>query len=148
MYIALLAVLSIVAVNTLIITSKVYRSLRSERIANSSAEASMERMIREIRFANTVDLSSSVLDSNPGKIVLQSIDPATDTPITVQFLLENGQILIQTGTSPTEAITNKASPVSNLVFRRFTSPYSESVKIEMTQGGSNFYGTATLRRSY
>jgi Tfp pilus assembly protein PilW len=148
-YLAILMVLVAFTVNGIMLVTKSFRTTTAQRDINSSAEDAMERIIREIRYANTVDLAGSMLDASPGVLLLNSIEPITDLPQNVRFSVANNRLIIQAGSTTPEALTSSNVQLTNLVFRRVaSSSVSEAIKVEMTISGEEFYGTAILRRSY
>lgn len=155
-YTAILAIIFILVVNSLSIVIKAFNQGRLAIKINNSTETAMERMIREIRFANDID-ASSVLDSHPGHLVLNTFELGTENPTTAEFYIDSGKLMIKEGAASAIQLTSSDLTVTNLVFRQITaSSTSEAVKIEMTiQGASgnyqkteDFYNTVILRGNY
>lgn len=152
-YMATIAVIFILVVNSLTVVIKAFNQGRVIIKINNSAETAMERMTREIRFAYGID-SSSTLDH----LVLSTYSTSSpETPTTIEFYIDSGKVMIKEGSLGAEALTASDLTVTNLIFRQINaSSVSKAVKIEMTiQGFSgnyqkteNFYNTAILRRSY
>jgi type II secretory pathway pseudopilin PulG len=147
-YIALLIGIAVILVQTLIFLSSEFRDAKKLRIIHVSAENALERIVRELRFADDISIVSSVFDTHPGTLVLSSIDPATETPQTITISSSGTQITLQKGSGSVDALTPATVDVENIVYRLITTPLSKAVKVELRIDGKNFYTTALLRRSY
>ena len=148
-YGSLLALLITLMANSIAALSHLIIEAKAERAVRSSAEAALERIAREIRFAESVNLGSSVLNTNPGTLALTSIDPFTEAAQTITITTSGNRVTIQKGVSGAEFLTSNKTAATNLVFRHMTnSTVSESARTELTVGGEKFYTTTVLRRSY
>ncbi|PIR58155.1 MAG: hypothetical protein COU71_00175 [Parcubacteria group bacterium CG10_big_fil_rev_8_21_14_0_10_38_31] len=157
-YIAILSVIVVLVVSSVLVMSKSLSSIQVSRKINNFAETSIERMIREIRFADSVDNSSSIFGSNPGYLKFNTIDPADDTSTTIEFYQNGTDLMVKEGiNNPPEDITPSSLSVTNLTFYDIVVPgVSEAIKIEMEVKGSGifgdkierFYNTIVLKRSY
>ncbi|MEK7596057.1 MAG: prepilin-type N-terminal cleavage/methylation domain-containing protein [Patescibacteria group bacterium] len=156
-YAAILAVISVLAVNAILIMTKSFGGFKASRSLNVSARTVLERMIREIRLANGLSGGESVFDASPGRLVLNTVDQETENPATMEFFLENNAVKYRKNGVNPELLTSAETEVSRLIFRKIqNAPTSMAIKIEMTinagQGVSqkteNFYGAAVLRRGY
>lgn len=148
-YIAILAVVSIIVINTVLITAKAFSQAQNIRALNASAETAMERIVREIRFAESVDTGASTFNTNPGILVLTSIDPFTETVQIVTIAVSGGRVTLRKNAQPAEFLTSDDVAVNNLVFRHIVAgTVSETIRVEMQIGSANFFDTAVLRRSY
>lgn len=147
-YASLLVLLIVLMANAVASLSHLISDAKTERALRSSAEAALERIAREIRFAETTD-AASVFDANPGTLVLTSVDPFTEAAQTITISVSSGRVTIQKNTSPVNQLTSESVSATSLVFRHITNgSVSESVRVELTVGGKNFYNTTVLRRSY
>ena len=146
-YIALFAIISVFVINALITTSRAFAIARATRALNTSAEGAMERMAREIRLADAIDVAS-VFNATPGTLKMTSIDAATGNPQTMTFSLASGIVQLQKGAGTVQDITSGTVSVSSLIFRQIVGSSSPAVKIEMIINGVPFYDTALLRRAY
>lgn len=153
-YIAILAVLSTFAVNTLLLIHSSLAEIRVTRALNASAAVAVERMIRVIRDGRSVNIGASTFGSSPGVLALTgSESPA----LTHRFSVSGKALLLESGSNPAVRLTPSGVLVENLVFRLVTaSTTSQAIKVELTLAAStgkatttqNFYGTAVLRNSY
>ncbi len=154
-YIVILVLLVGVTVSTLLSLSSMYRNLLSLEAVNESAQSSLERIIREVRGATSVDTLQSTLNTSPGDLYLSSLDSSGATT-TLEFFVSGGAIRIKEAGVDSGPLSASNVRVTNLVFRRLPSAESQAVKVEMTiESGTstnyiskNFYSTAVLRGSY
>lgn len=152
LYVGIFAIITLLTVNTVLALTRAVGEIRSVRHIIRDSDIAMERMIREIRAAQTVDATASVLNTHPGKLVL------TGTSSTITFSLLGGEQLFlkkNTGSpaSPTSqggpaSLTSSSTRITNLVFTHLMASSSEAVRVRMTMNNKNFYGTAVLRGSY
>lgn len=148
-YGSLLALLIALMANSVAALSHLIGEAKAERTTRSSAEAALERITREIRFADVVNAGASIFGTNPGTLVLTSIDPFTEAAQTITITLSANRITIQKNAGLVEFLTSNKASVSNLVFRHLPNgTISDSIRIELTMDGENFYTTIVLRRSY
>lgn len=155
----MLIYLAILALMLWVIGSILNSMIQTERVAGSSkvvenaAIFGLERMVREIRDASAVE-ASSVLDLNPGVLVLSGTD-SNGVAKTVEFFLDLGALHIKENGIDKGALTESKAIVTNLVFSVFSNPNSKSVKTVMTvESGTSttykkdtFYSTTILRGS-
>lgn len=155
----MLIYLAILALMLWVIGSILNSMIQTERVAGSSkvvenaAIFGLERMVREIRDASAVE-ASSVLDLNPGVLVLSGTD-SNGVAKTVEFFLDLGALHIKENGIDKGALTESKAIVTNLVFSVLSNPNSKSVKTVMTvESGTSttykkdtFYSTTILRGS-
>ncbi len=154
-YIFILTLLVAVVIYTLITMNNLYRSIKSSAGIEATAHVALERMVREIRGASSVDIAQSTLNSSPGQITLNTVDDNGATT-TIQFFLTGQTSRIKEAGIDIGPLSSAGARVTSLTFRRIATSTSEAVKIEMTvesgQGqsyrSSSFYSTAVLRGSY
>ena len=154
-YVAILSIALVAVMQTIIVVTRSYGTLRTAQRIEQEAAISMERIVREVRDASGIDGVGSVLGSHPGELLLDTTD-VSGTPRTVEFYLDSGKLSLKENGVVTGLLTSPKVTISNLVFREITTTNSKGVKIEMTmQAGSGpsartetFYGTAVLRDSY
>lgn len=158
-YVAILSVMFVVIANTAAIVIGSFAKARTERNVTVESGVALERMVREARLAESIDLVGSVLGTDPGTLRLNTITSSVDvTPITRTFSLDpvTSHLMIQDGASPARELTSSGK-ITKLIFYNIANTLvSKSIHIEMTmQDGAgaasstrNFYSTAGLRRSY
>lgn len=148
-YISILVVISIFVIGAILSTARLFAETQDLRNIHTAAETAVERIAREVRFADGVAISSSVLGSHPGTLVLSSIDPESEAVQTITFGFSGNRITIRKSSGPVEYLTPASVPVTNLIFRHVATTTPQAVKIEIgIESLHNFYNTAILRRSY
>ena len=153
-YLAILATLTVIEVNTLLLIQRSLGEIRVTRTLSASASVAMERMIRVIRDAKAVDAGSSTFDVSPGILTLSG----SETPANIyRFSVSGGTLKFESSASPETILTPPGVVVEKLLFRMITAnSTSQAVKVELTLASSsgratttqNFYGTTVLRNSY
>ncbi len=161
-YIALLAIIVYALISALVIMTKAYRTTKASKSIENSAMFALDRMVREIRDAKSIDASHSVFGTTPGELYLNTTD-TSGTALTDDFYV-SGQILrLKQNGVDVGPLTLSGARVTNLVFRSISNAQpsdgtvvSTAVKIEMTiESGTGsslksrkFYEAAVLRGSY
>lgn len=154
-YIFLLALLLTVMINSTVLLSASYRNIKSVKEIESSAISTLDRMVKEIRAAESVDTTQTAYNISPGALKINTTDSGGN-PTTMKFYLVNQRLMMDQGGVQLGPLTTQSVRVTNLVFRSIATSTIQAIKIEMTieSGAStyyvtkNFYGTATLRGSY
>ncbi|OHA81860.1 MAG: hypothetical protein A2675_01790 [Candidatus Yonathbacteria bacterium RIFCSPHIGHO2_01_FULL_51_10] len=154
-YIALLAILTVLAVNMTLSMTRAFADLRVSRDLNSSATALFERITRDIRGAYDVDAAGSVLGTNPGELLLNTKD-AGGTNMTVEYFVSSGAVHIKENGLDLGPITSASTQTGSFVVREIIGANSKAVKVEVTLSATrgditkqrNFYTTVVLRGTY
>lgn len=115
----------------------------------------MERMTREIRNAESVDILGSTFASNPGVLALTTRD-IVGNPKTVIFSRSGTSLIITENGVVTGTLTGQNVDLTNLMFYQTVTVKGSVIKIEMTvqdnrslsRRSENFYNTITLRGGY
>ena len=155
LYVAILSAVLLVVAETLIIAIRSAGTLRASQRIERDAGFALERLARESRDAQSVNLGASILGVHPGKLALYTTTTSGGTRA-VEFYLDSGILYLKEDGAVVGPLSSAEVVVSNLIFRRAATPRSEGVTIELTlQSGSgqaarseNFYATAVLRDSY
>ncbi|OHA90871.1 MAG: hypothetical protein A2665_00040 [Candidatus Zambryskibacteria bacterium RIFCSPHIGHO2_01_FULL_46_30] len=151
-YIAILVLLLAVIMNMVVSVVRSGRIINALKNVENSAVVSLERITRELRQADSVNVSLSTLDSNPGQLVLEGTDE-TGSPRTVEFYLSLGRLFLKENGVDVGALSQSDAQVSRLIFQRFSSLNAEGIRIEITlESGTSthyrsekFYSSAILR---
>lgn len=154
-YVVILGIIAVLAINSSLEMTKAYVNLRVSRDMNASATAMLERMTREIRGASDIDLAQSTLGANPGRLTLNTKD-AVGADTTVEFYWENGLIKVKEGGVAKGALMTPSTQASNFIVRTLSNDNSKAIKIDLTVAATrgnvskirNFYNTIVLRGSY
>lgn len=154
-YIAFFAMLSILAVDATMVVMKSFHTLRLSQSVNQSATVAMERMSREIRNAYSYDVLQSTLNTNPGRLTLNTKDSG-GANTTIEFYMTAGnQLGMKEGGVDKGLLVTKSVKLTNLIFRPITTLNSKAIKIEATLEDTRsttvqtvkFYDTIVLRGS-
>lgn len=145
-YIAVLAMISIIVVNSFIVSLSSSKIAFSKRNLQEAGINIIERMTREIRDAGDIVDANSIFDNNPGAI---EVDGAN----IIKFNINSGSLDMYKDDVLYGSLSGPKVTVSSLVFRKIVTPTSEAVKIELVLMDSlgrsaNFYNTVVLRGSY
>lgn len=152
-YVFILGIISVAIITASLAVMSSFNKTKITRNILESGNNTLERITREIRQSNSVDVANSSLGSNPGVLMLNSTDGA-GSPKTIRFIIENGALNIYQNGSLTGNLLNQNVNITNLIFRRISTGEGEAVKIEMTLSNSdnsifeNFYDTIILRGGY
>lgn len=153
-YVAILAIMVVLVITVTLSVSDSYGDFQVSRNVQTAAVISLERMVREIRMAESVVLGSSTFDAHPGILTLQKTG---DTGIeTVIFSITGQSLTVQENSEPVGVLSRGEVSITNLVFRKVDGTSSNGVKIEMTiestRGDSTktetFNAFAVMRGSY
>ena len=136
-YVALLAVIFIVVVNSLMAIMSSYNSIKSAKDIENSAMLGLDRMERDIKNATSITAISTSTD--PNSITL-------DTG--VQFYVATGTLSVNENGVYSGPLSVSGVTVTSLLFYPITTANSKAVRIQMTINGKNFYDTAVMRGSY
>lgn len=154
-YVGILGLLVAATISTLVALNTSYENIKSASSIESAAQTALDRMVREIRSATSVDIGNSTLNASPGRLTLQTTD-AGGAAATVEFLVSSSTIRVRENGVDVGPLTSSAVRASSVIFRHVVTPLSEAVRVELVlesgQGDSakskNFYATAVLRNSY
>jgi len=150
-YLAIFTALSIVVINSFIVILFSFNTTNMNRQLIQSSTMVMERMSREIRQANSIDIVNSTIGTDPGFLQLKN----NNSPDII-FKSENQELnLYQDGVLVGNLLGQNIT-VENLIFRRIPTTNSEAVRIEITlsylKGQNtktvNLYNTIVLRGGY
>ncbi len=156
-YVAITVLLMVIVVNTAGVVSVVSGKARLKRNILGEAGIAAERMVREIRLADSVLLTESTLGAHPGTLALSSVVGADDdTPITRTFYLSGDTLMMKEGEGAAVPLTDKVSVTKLIFYRVVASTTSEAVTFELTAEDAlkslteshTFNATSVLRRSY
>jgi Tfp pilus assembly protein PilW len=156
-YIAILVMLFAGIVRGVFMLTTSYRNVKVYRSIEVTAVNVMERMIREIRNATSVNTAQTSYTVSPGSLSLNTTN-ASGTAMTVRFYVatSTSRMYMEENGVNLGPLTPSDISVSSLVFKSFSTSTSAAVKIEMTLSSAssavsfskNFYSTAVIRGSY
>jgi Tfp pilus assembly protein PilE len=156
-YITIFTIISIVVINAYITIFSSFSNTKTTRNLLESGNAVMERISREVLQSSSIDISNSILGSNPGVLQLNSTDSSGNSRV-VKFGISPSAThldIYYDGSLVGNLIRDDIS-VSSLVFRRIGTPIGEGVKVELTLQNNfgktirseHFYNTIILRTGY
>ncbi len=146
-YVALLVFMLVIIMEVVISIAGAHRMIKAARTVENSAFLTLERVSRELRQAE-VNVSGSVLDTNPGKLALVGEYPNGSTH-TTEFYLLNGKIMFKENELDVGALSEEEATVTSLIFTRFVSGGTEGVRTTLTleSGTAASYRTETFYSS-
>ncbi|MEX0918357.1 MAG: hypothetical protein WDZ85_00080 [Candidatus Paceibacterota bacterium] len=146
-YIAILTVILVAVMLLVVVMLRSLSGIRANHTLMQGAEAGLERLLREVRKTGSINLTASVFDTSPGRLVLISTDSGNNQ-ITQDFYVDNGRLLLSTNGATGLDLLPQSADLDSLIFRQFD---NVGVKIEMTisdsrtDAGRAFYSSAVLR---
>ncbi len=121
-----------------------------ERELTTSASVTLERMLRDLRYADIVDLTPSTFNVSPGTLKL------VQGTTTTTYTLTGGSVFVTVyGASP-YPLTGDQVTVDSLVFTRYATSTIELVRVALTlsthakaaSSTRTFYTSGVLRGAY
>ena len=154
-YLAIFTSVSVLVINSFIIVLGSFSATRTNRDLLESGAVVVERIAREIRQAESVDVANSTLGSSPGALQLNS-NNSGGTPVIIEFRIVNGALNLYEDDILVRNLLGQNISVTSLIFRRISTTNGEGVKIELTLQDSisknlqtaSFYNTIILRGGY
>ncbi|MCK9344661.1 MAG: type II secretion system GspH family protein [Candidatus Pacebacteria bacterium] len=154
-YVGILGVTSVLAINAMLTMTSAYTKLRVSRDLNSSATAVLERVTRNIHEAYEIDIANSTLGTDPGRLTLRTQDFAGATT-TIEFFVSNNMLRVKEGGVDIGALQASSTSVSNFVVRSISATNSTAIKVDLTMSATrghanttrNFFTTTVMRGSY
>lgn len=156
-YVAILAVISVLVVNTILIMFSAFAKAKALRRVILDGETALERITRETRLASSVDDTLSSLGVDPSHLVLNTVRSSTNsTPVNKEIYISEGRIVLKEGTDPAEFLTSPSTTVSSFVVSKIDTTNSQAIKINLTIGigtssgqlSRSLYNTTILRGTY
>lgn len=154
-YVFILSLMLVVIINTIGGLTASQRKIKATRAVELSSITTLERIVREIRNAVSVDVLNTSFGTNPGSLSLNSTD-SDGNARTVKFVVDSGKLRVIENGVDQGPLVQSGVTINNLVFTSSSTPNSTAIKINMTisSGTSTafrseqFYGTAVLRGTY
>ncbi|MBI4992270.1 MAG: hypothetical protein HZB99_03560 [Candidatus Harrisonbacteria bacterium] len=103
---------------------------RAYQEVQQNARFAMERIIQEIRSANTLNTTSSTFDTSPGFLSLNHEDVSKDPTV---FGVSNYILDIKQGSAATSSLTSNDVKVTSLIFRNLSvTNRTKNINISLT----------------
>lgn len=117
---------------------------RMQQEIQQSGEFSLERILREIRAAEAVNIEESTFDSEEGRLSL-SIMEESQNPTLIS--LEEGQVMLQQGGESPIALTPDSITITQLQFTNLSvEGHTTTIHVEMeVEGELLFKSSASIR---
>lgn len=131
-YVALFAVISILAVNATIMVMRAFYSLRINQSISQSATTALERMSREIRNSYSVDTVNSTFITSPGHLILMTKDGLGALTTAEFYTTAGSQINMKIGGVEQGSLMTNTVVATNLVFSYISNANSKAIKVQMT----------------
>lgn len=146
-----IAIFSLVSGGSVLMIFSLQRQVfeyRTNQALTRNATTIMERMLVDLRAANTV--SGGTFGSSPGTLTL------TDGATSTAYALTSGNITVATNGGTAVALNGAPVSASSLQFDQFDNGKTKAVKVSFTLSATvggvtvteNFYNTAVLLGSY
>ncbi len=152
-YMSILTMVISVLISTIVLLAKTYRHVSASRNIETSALLSLDRFTQVLHKGQSVDLAQSTIASNPGRLMILGQEEGVQT--TTEFYIEAGKLKMKINGEYEGDLTVSNVSVQSLIFRRFETPLSEAVRMELVLYPSDdssktetFYATAILKNAY
>ncbi len=152
-YIALLAIIFIVVINSLVAIMTSYYTVKSSKDIENSAMLGLDRIERDTK--NAASIASISTSTNPNSITINTFD-TNGNPLVDRFYVATGTLSVDENGIYSGPLSVSGVTVTSLIFSPINTGNSSGVRIQMTlQTGSgnafkskNFFDTALMRGSY
>ncbi len=152
-YAAIVVILIMTVRNFFFSLNTAYTQSRYSNAEIASITTLLDRLDRAIRNADSIDLLGSTLNASPGVLALNATDD-NDLSETIKFYLQNGAVKFDRNGTYVGPLTSADAKVTELIFRRVNTTYSNAIKIELSIQASStlavrvdkFYLTVALGR--
>jgi Tfp pilus assembly protein PilW len=149
-YVAVVVFVAGALISTFLSLNTVLLRNRTERELAESARASLERIERDIRNADSINTALSTLGSNPGVLVL------TGTGTTTKFYVSSSTLMLNVNGVDLGPLTSDAVTVRSIVFNRYVGTTTDLVRVTLTLSAVSkaasttrtFYTSAVVRGTY
>lgn len=149
-YLAVLVTVSSACVYALVTYSTILAEQKVKRTLTNNAQLALERITREVKNADGVDLVGSTLADPTGTLEL------LNTGADVTFSYNGGSIDVAVAGGPAENLVGSDVNVDSLYFYHYDNGVTELVRTKITLSATSskssatetFYGAAVLRGSY
>lgn len=154
-YISIFVVALTVIIQMMFSITKTHRLVKLKQSLEASGTVAVERILREIKNATSVDTVNSVFGSSPGRLTLAGTD-ANGNNYTLEFSVANGAVSLSKNGGAAGPLTVPGITATSLIFRNLSNSVSNGVKIELSLSGTtgteaknlDLFGFAILRNSY
>jgi type II secretory pathway component PulJ len=151
-YISIMTLILVAVTSMLLVTLSSQRNAKNLRELERSAVIVLDRLVREIRQADSPEPSESQFDAHPGRLTLNTTDEAGN-PKTLEFFIDNNVLNLKENGVLQGPLTNPQVRVTNLIFYDLSSSTARAIRTELTlEAGAgeeirtkSFYAAASFR---
>jgi Tfp pilus assembly protein PilW len=149
-YIAILLLVTVASVSLYLTFNTIFVRNEVERKLTYAANVTLERIVRDLRASDLVDLTPSTFNVSPGTLKL--IQGAT----TSIYTLVGGDVTVTVDGIPLGLLTGEGVTADSLIFTRYAVPNAELVRVALTlsthdksaSSTRTFYASGVLRGAY
>ncbi len=150
-YLAIFTTISVLVINSFIIILSSFSVIRSNHSLFDSGSIAMEKISREIRQADSIDIVNTT-----NEILQMNSKDSSSNPVSVKFAKEDNALNLYRNGALVGNLLAPNIKLNSIVFTTFFTTKSEGVKIKMnindtrnkTEKTENFYNTIILRGGY
>lgn len=125
-----ITVFVVAIITSLLITYvRAYVTFGAASRINTAALSAGERITREIKLANNVDVAGSVFGTHPGKLVLNTTSGGA--PAVIEFFLDSTTLKIKQDGVILGALTQSGVDVDRLIFSNVSIGNAQLVRVEI-----------------
>lgn len=154
-YVSVLTIFIITIVSILHTLTRSHRTAVTTKQVQINSLFAMDRMVKEMQNATSINIIQSLFGVNPGKLFINTTDINGNSK-TIEFFVQDGILKLKENGNYSGQLTASSTYISNLVFRHIDGQKADAIKIELqlTSGEGefakteNFYNTIILRDSY
>lgn len=128
-YATLLLLVMFIVVNVVFSITGSHRKIMLERLLEYNGVVLMDKLARDIRNADSVNLGLSVFNQNSGVLVLNSNNNGVN--YSVKFDLLNGILRFFDENNQISNISSDSVSINSLIFNHFSNSNSDGVKIDI-----------------
>lgn len=140
-YVALISIFSLVFVNFVFDVISTAEKARVRQELQQNARFALDRMLQEIRSAQSINTGSSTFGTSPGVLSVSTATPGTNPTI---FDVSGGVLRVKLGAASAVPITDSKYVVTNLVFDDLSvSNKTVNVRVSLTLAHPNPTNTDT-----
>ena len=156
LFLAIFAILTVFMINSVFAMISAYGHSKNISRITLDGTVALERIIREIRLADSIDTGVSVLGVDPSHLVLNTtVSGIDETPIAREFYISDDRVALEED-GIIDFLNSDKVTVTRFIATRIDSGRSEAVRVELDleiQDGNetysqSFFNSAILRGSY
>ena len=144
-YLSITMMLSVVLVNSFLIVMRAFNAAQAASVVSVEASSILERTVREIRNANGVDVGASTFGSDPGTLVLNTVD-VNGGAATVRLWSDGTDIFVQNVSGESSKLSSPGITVGRFEFNRFSTSTTDAIQIDLVLSATR--GRTTIQKEF